>query len=110
MVALVVLSAACAHGQQVTQELGAARDAVQVAEQRDLSAEPRAAEQLRLAKEELKTAEGWLASGDASRAQHMLGRAQSDAELSVALADEAAARAEGQQVAARLRHLREEAP
>jgi len=80
--------------------------AVRAAQEVGAQSNPQAALHLKLAQEQLDQAKQLIADGDTKRAEFVLLRADSDAELAVALAREASARAEAQTVQEQLRALK----
>jgi len=80
--------------------------AVRAAQEVGAQTNPQAALHLKLAQEQLDQAKQLIADGDNQRAEFVLLRANSDAELAVALARESSARAEAQTVQEQLRALK----
>ena len=78
--------------------LAAAQASTRAAQEVGASGNPRAALHLKLAQEQFDQAKRLMAEGDNQRAEALLHRAQADAELSLALAREAAMNAKAKQV------------
>jgi hypothetical protein len=87
---LLIGLGACAHEQALSPEQLAASEAqVRAAEEAGAEKIPNAALYLKLAREEIIQAKGFAKEGD-PRSTSLLGRAQADAELALALAQETA--------------------
>lgn len=82
--------------------------AVRAAREVDANNDPQAALHLRLAEEQLAKAKALIEDGENERAASVLLRADADAELAVALAREASAKAAAEKARKELAELREE--
>lgn len=101
-----VIAAGCASAPPLRTE--PSTSGIRAAEEVGASKVPRAALHLQLAKEELEHAKGLAAKGDKEEGASMLLRAESDAELAVALSRENTERSEAVAAVARVRQLRQE--
>lgn len=81
---------------------------IRAAEESGAAKVPQAALHLQLAKEQLAKARDLAANGEKAQADSMLARAESDAELAVALSHEDTEKAEARAAVARVRQLRRE--
>lgn len=72
--------------------------------------EPKAALHLKLAQEDIAQAKILIRDGDNKRAETLLMRAQSEAELALSLARQAAARAEAQQAVDQVQKMKQPTP
>jgi len=81
---------------------------IRAAEEAGAAKVPQAALHLQLAKEELEAAKQWAARGDKEKADSMLLRAESDAELAVTLSREDAEKSEAMAARERVRQLRKD--
>jgi outer membrane murein-binding lipoprotein Lpp len=86
----------------------ASTSGIRTAEEAGAANVPQASLHLQLAREEQETAKNWAARGDKEKAQSMLMRAESDAELAVVLSHEDAERAEALAAMERVRQLRKD--
>jgi Zn-dependent alcohol dehydrogenase len=80
---------ACAGAPQPTERLASAQAAVRTAKELGAKDVPQAQLHTQLAEEQVQQATKLMHDGDNERADHVLKRAQADAELAVALAREA---------------------
>ncbi len=92
-----------------TEKMANTTAAVRAAEEVGGNKEPQAALHLKLAEEQLEQAKKLMAEEDNKRADYILMRADADAELAVALAREASAKAEAQKARDDLAALKKEA-
>jgi hypothetical protein len=88
-----------------SQQLSNTQTTLEMANQRGAAQDVRAAQQLRLAKEEVDRAEQLMRDRDEPAAHDMLVRAQADAELAIALSDESRQYAEAHAVLDKLHSL-----
>jgi len=86
----------------------ASTSGIRTAEEAGAANVPQAALHLQLAREEQETAKNWAARGEKEKAQSMLMRAESDAELAVALSHQDAERSEALAAVERVRQLRKD--
>ncbi len=91
-IALLALFAGCASYPPPTQRLAETEGVVRAAQEIGAQTDARAALQLRLAQEEMAIAKNALSKGDNKRADFLLGRADADADLAIALTKENVAR------------------
>ena len=103
--AAATLFAGCAN---VPLRTDASTSGIRTAEEAGAAKVPQASLHLQLAKEEQETAKNWAARGDKEKAQSMLMRAESDAELAVVLSHEDAERSEALAAVERVRQLRKD--
>lgn len=89
---LAAFAAACASAPPPTARLASSEAAVRAAEELRADNTPAAQLHLKLARDQLGEAKRLMANGDNERAEYVLLRAQSDADVAVALAREAASR------------------
>jgi hypothetical protein len=101
-----VLVTACGGAAVPQETLTAAKASVAGAEVGGAAAEPKAALHLKLAKEQLAKAEALIAEGDNEEAARVIDRAQADADLSLSLAKEAAAKKEATETSEQLERLK----
>ena len=101
----VAAAAGCASAPLKTE---ASTSGIRAAEEVGASKVPRAALHLQLAKEELANAEKLAKKGDRLEAASLLMRAESDAEIAVALSREDSGKKEGQAAIERVRQLRKD--
>ncbi len=110
LVALVsLLALACGGAAVPQQELTSAKAAVAGAEVGGAGENPKAALNLKLAKEQIAKAEQLIADGDNEEAARVIERAQVDAELALSLSKAAKARADAEEAQAQLERLRKKA-
>ncbi len=83
--------------------------AIRAAEEVGAPGVPKAALHLKMAKDQLQTAQGLMTQEDNEQARLTLDRARVDAELALALAREAALRQKAQEALDKIKKLREEA-
>ena len=86
--------AACGSYAVPNDRMASAEAALRAAQELNAQSSPQAALHLKLAQEEIADAKRLMASGDNERADYVLIRAKADAELALAQAKEAQARAE----------------
>jgi hypothetical protein len=101
--AATTLFAGCASAPLRTE---ASTSGIRTAEEAGAAKVPQASLHLQLAKEEQATAKNLFARGDKEKAQSMLLRAESDAELAAVLSHEDAERSEALAAVERVRQLR----
>lgn len=89
MAGLGLALVACAGAPQPTERLASTQAAVRAAKEVGAKDVPQAQLHTQLAEEQIQQANKLIADGDNERADHVLRRAQADAELAVALAREA---------------------
>ncbi len=85
-----------------------ARAAIRAADEMHAENQPQARYYLALAREQIGKAEEFFAADDVERGRRILARAQADAELAIALTQEAATRAEAEQIQQHVNDLRRE--
>lgn len=90
-----------------TERLTNAEAASRSAEELGARQEPKAALHLKLAQEQITQAKGLMEDGDNRRADFVLQRANADAELSVMLAKEHAAREQAKEAEGRVKAVKE---
>jgi hypothetical protein len=106
-VALVTALAACGSSiPPPSDRLATAEAAARSARELGAEKEPKAALHLKLASEQIEQAKGLMQDGDNKRADLVLQRASSDAELAVMLAKENAARSEADQAQEKVKNLK----
>ena len=105
----VVLATACGGAAVPQESLTAAKAAVAGAEVGGAAAEPKAALHLKLAKEQLATAEKLIADGDNEEAGRVIDRAQADADLALSLAKESSSAKEAAETKEQLDRLKKHA-
>jgi outer membrane murein-binding lipoprotein Lpp len=105
-VLVAVVIAGCASSTPINKE--PSTSAISAAEEAGASKVPSASLYLQLAKEELENAKGLATNGDKEKAESMLLRAQSDAELAVALSHGDADKKEATEAIERVRQLRQD--
>lgn len=99
---------ACGGAAVPQDALTAAQADVKGAEVGGAADNPQAALHLKLAKDQIATAEKQIADGDNERAARTLDRAQADAELALALAKEAKAQNDASEASEQVGKLRKE--
>lgn len=87
----LLLTAGCAKSVMTPSKLVASESSVRGADVAGANEEPRAALHLKLAQDQLAEAKNLSKNGDGEAADRMLGRADADAELAIALAKQAEA-------------------
>ncbi len=100
-----LLTLACGGAALPQQELTTAKASVTGAEVGGAAENPKAALHLKLAKEQIATAEHQIEEGDNEEAARTIGRAQADADLALSLAKQAKARADAEEAQAQLERL-----
>lgn len=107
----VALLVGCGSSAAVPNERVASTEAaIRAAREVGAQQTPQAALHLRLAEEQLDTGRKLMKEGDNKRASWVLARAESDAEVAVAMARETGARAVAQQTLERVKQLRSQMP
>lgn len=102
----IPLAVGCASFPAPTERMASSEAAIRGAREVGAESVPPASLELRLAEEGIAQAKRLMADGDNETAARVLQRAQSDAELALALARENHARNEAAQVAAQVAQLR----
>ena len=104
------LSVACGAAAPVPQgQVTETQAAIRAAEEVGAPGVPKAALHLKMAKDQLQTAQALMAQSDNEQAKLTLDRARVDAELALALAREAAFREKAKEALDKIKKLREEA-
>jgi hypothetical protein len=98
----------CASYPAPTERMTASQSAVRGAQEVGAQNNPQAALHLKLAQEQVDQARQLMNDGDNKRAEFVLLRGESDAELAIALAREASARNEAQKALDELKQLKAE--
>jgi hypothetical protein len=106
---VLAISVACASSPVDSERLAASEAAIRAAREMGAEKVPPAQLHLQLAKEQEEQAKKLLKDGDKKRADVLLIRSQADAELALALAREAPARAEAQRALDRVKQLEQSA-
>jgi hypothetical protein len=106
----LLTSLGCATAPLPAERLASAEAGTRAAAEVGAEGVPQAALHLKLARDQIKQAKGLVQRGETDRAAMMLTRAETDAELSLALARESAARAEATAVLAQVQTLRQQTP
>jgi len=104
---LAIVIVGCVHG-PVKLNTEPTTSAIRAADEVGAAKVPQAALHLQLAKEELEQAKGLAEKGKKEEAEGMLLRADADAELSVSLSHQEAAKMEAEQALEKVRKLEEE--
>ena len=107
-VATACLAIGCGGSSQMAPEEADARASVLAAETVGAEGTPGASLHLELAREQIARAGELAEDGKSEAAQRMLARAELDAELAIALADQAQMREEAQEARDRIRTLQEQ--
>ncbi len=105
--AALVGTAACASYPAPVQRLADAEAAARSAQDNGATTDPQGQLHLKLAQEGIAQAKGLMANGDNERADHVLIRAKSDAELALGEAREVQTRAEAQKAMDRVAKMQE---
>jgi len=104
------LAVACGAAAPVPQaQVTETQAAIRAAEEVGAPGVPKAALHLKMAKDQLQTAQALMAQEDNEQARMTLDRARVDAELALALAREAAFRVKAQEALDKIKKLQEEA-
>ena len=103
-----LLCAGCASYPAPTERMTTSQSAVRAAQEVGAQNNPQAALHLKLAQEQVEQARALMNDGENKRAEFVLLRAESDAELAVALARESSARADAQKALDDLKQLKAE--
>ena len=101
-------SVGCGSYPAPTERMVASQSSLRAAQEVGAQNNPQAALHLKLAQEQIEEARQLMADGENKRAEFVLLRAGADAELAVALAREASARAEAQKALDDLKQLKAE--
>lgn len=104
-----LLVAGCGSAEVSTQRMTDTRAALQAAERVGADSDPQASLYLTYAKEQMERAEALVEEGEPERAELMLARAEVDAELAMAMAEEAKVRREVESTLERIRSLQTQA-
>jgi hypothetical protein len=107
MVASAVALVGCGGAAVPRDQLTLAQAAVKGAEVGGANEEPKAALHLKLAREQISKANALIADGENEDAARMIARAQADADLSLALAKQAAARRDTQDAKEQIDQIKE---
>jgi hypothetical protein len=107
--AFVVAALGCGGAPKPEARIASSQGAIRGAEEAGAENVPQATLYLKLAQEERDKALQLVNSGDNHRAEMLLARAEADAELAVALAREATAKAEAEKAADQVRRLKKRA-
>lgn len=102
---LGTLSTACATVQPPVEQRTSSLASIRAAQQVNAQEVPNAALYLQLAREQSARAEALMQAGDNREAQHLFERAQADAELALALAQEEPLRADAERLRQQIRTL-----
>jgi hypothetical protein len=105
-VAGIALLTGCGSYPAPTEHVVTSQASVRAAQEVGAQNNPQAALHLKLAQEQVTQAQQLMQDGENKRAEFVLLRAESDAELAVALARESSARAQAQQALDELRALK----
>jgi hypothetical protein len=103
-----LLIVACGGAAIPQEQLTSSKATISVAQAEGAPNEPKAALHLKLAQEQVAKAEALIADGDNEEAAQLIERAQSDADLAVALAKEARAKTEATETVEQLERLKKE--
>jgi len=103
---LGLLLAGCAGAPVPARKMAAAQAAIRASEEAGAQAQPQARLQIRIAEEELRSARVLIRRGDNERAEHLLAKAEVDAELARSIARQDQAHAEAQRAQNLLRGIR----
>lgn len=107
IIAVALLLVACGSSlPPPSDRLASAEAAARSARELGADREPKAQLHLRLAAEQIDQAKKFMADGDNKRADLVLQRANSDAELSVMLAKESAAKAAAEEALGKVKNLK----
>jgi hypothetical protein len=106
---VLAISVACASSPVNSERLAPSEAAIRAAREMGAEKVPPASLHLQLAKEQEEQAKKLLSQGNRKRADVLLIRSQADAELALALAREAPARAEAQRALDRVKQLEQTA-
>jgi hypothetical protein len=105
-----VASLGCASAPVPAERLASAEAGIRAATEVGAEGVPQAGLALKLARDQVAFAKSLAEKGDNERAELVFARAETDAELAVALARENAARAEANAVLVQIQTLRQHAP
>ena len=108
-VSLLIAGAGCAKTQAPHGQLATSQATLKAAEELKAGAVPKAALHLQMARDNTERAQKLMEQGKHEDAQYALMRAQSDAELALILAKEAAAQKDAQAALDKVRSLRTQA-
>jgi hypothetical protein len=104
----LLTAAACGSAPPPTGQLTQSKAAVRAAEEVGAENTPKAALHLKMARDHLKNAEALVVEEEFEDATLILKRAESDAELAIALSKEAQARAEAEEAMRKVQELKRE--
>jgi Domain of unknown function (DUF4398) len=110
VVLVAALVAGCASAQVPTEQLTRTKSAIRAAEEVGAPRQPAAALHLKLARDQALAAESLIEEGEIEPARMLLGRAELDAELALALAREERMRNEASAAARRVQELKQKTP
>lgn len=105
---LAALATACGSGPKPEAQAAKSKSAVSAAEAVGAQSYPKAALHLKMAKDQIGTADRLMADGDNEEADLVLQRAEADAELALALAREEKQRAEAREALKKVEELKEQ--
>ena len=105
--ALTTLTAGCGSGPKPEAQASKSKAAVSAAEAVGAQSYPKAALHLKMARDQVGTAERLMANGDNDEADLVLQRAEADAELALALAREEKQRAEAREALQKVEELKQ---
>lgn len=101
------LGVGCGAASLPADRVAAPRESIRAAEELGADKVPRASLHLKLARDQIATADAFLKDGDEARASWILLRAEADAELAVAYAKEDKTKAEAREAQAKIRELQD---
>lgn len=108
MVAAVAGAAGCGASAPPTHQLSRSQAEIRGAEEAGAQDTPKAALHLKMARDHVKNAEALIVEKEYEDAALILKRAEADAQLAIALADEAEARAQAESAMRRVQELKRE--
>ena len=106
----VMVGSGCAGTPVPAERLASAEAGIRAAAEVGAEGVPQAALHLKMARDQVAVARTLVVNGDNDRAALVLSRAETDAELALALARESAARADASAVLAQIQTLRQQSP
>jgi hypothetical protein len=108
LTSLTALTAACGGAPRPEAQAAKSKSAVSAAEAVGAQSYPKAALHLKMAKDQIGTADRLITDGDNEEADLVLQRAEADAELALALAREEKQRVEAQEALKKVQELKED--
>ncbi|MBK8171411.1 MAG: DUF4398 domain-containing protein [Sandaracinaceae bacterium] len=108
LVPTMALGIGCASTPAPAAESLNARSSIRAAQELHAENQPQARYYLALAQEQIVKAEEFFAADDEERGRRLLARAQADADLAIALSEEAQTRGEAEQIQTHVNDLRRE--